>query len=92
MTHFREGANRMTKSVARMIGGCSLGIALGLCGCESSDVTQGVPKDVGYVAPKMQPGTAAMPKGKPQLGVTEKDKIEAKKKAEAAGPQPPPSQ
>jgi len=73
----------MIKRVGGMIGGCLLVVALGIGGCGSDEMTGGVPKDVGYVPPKMQPnmGTGT---GKPILGATEKDKREAKQKAEAA--------
>ena len=81
----------MIKSIAGMIGGCFLVIALGLCGCDSGgDTTSGLPKDTGYVPPKMQPGTLSG-SGKPKLGASAKDKAEAKAKAEAAGAPPAPS-
>jgi hypothetical protein len=81
----------MTRSWGELaaVGLCALTVGLAGCGGES-DLEPGVPKDVGYVAPKMQPNTISV-KGKPALGATEKDKKEAKEKfgtppAEAATP------
>ncbi len=74
----------LAKSCKGLIGGTLLTLALG-GGCGGgNDIEEGVPKDTGYVAPKMQPNTFAMPKGKPQVGATEKDKQEAAAKAKAA--------
>jgi hypothetical protein len=70
------------------VGGCLVTVTLGFAGCGGSDLETGVPKDVGYVPPKMQPGTLTT-KGKPQLGATDKDRAEAKAKA-AAAPAPTP--
>ncbi len=70
--------------------GCCV-VTLGIAGCGGGgDLDAGVPKDVGYVPPKMQPGTAGLKTNKPPMGATDKDREEAKARA-AAQPATTPS-
>jgi hypothetical protein len=73
----------MRASSRIIVGVGSSVVTIVLAGCGGSDIESGVPKDVGYVAPKQQPGTASLKGNKPQLGATEKDKADAKARAAA---------
>jgi hypothetical protein len=74
----------MAKSPRGLWGAALLAWALVGPGCTGSNIEEGVPKDTGYVPPKMQPMTLQT-KGKPKLEATAKDRAEAKAK-EAPGP------
>jgi hypothetical protein len=72
----------MMKSFQGLTSAGVLMVGLGVSGCGGSSIDQGVPPDTGYVPPKMQPNSATA-KGKPVLGATEKDKMEAAAKAKS---------
>jgi hypothetical protein len=78
-----SGEIGMRTSSRIIVGVGSSVVTIVLAGCGGSDLATGLPKDVGYVAPKMQPGTAGLKTNKPKLGATEKDKADAKAKAAA---------
>jgi hypothetical protein len=78
-----SGEIGMRTSSRIIVGVGSSVVTIVLAGCGGSDLATGLPKDVGYVPPKMQPGTAGLKTNKPKLGATEKDKADAKARAAA---------
>ncbi len=74
----------MVRSFKGLMGSALFGVVLATSGCSSSSLEEGVPKNTGYVAPKMVPNMAKTASGKPLMGATEKDKQEQATKAKAA--------